>query len=211
MRNRGRGKLIALALILITVFTAAAGRIYRCYFAPLVNYSPYERIDFEQAEQRTGFRIPLPTYLPTGYVLEGIYMYPMYPTPENTAKATDAKLPPRPPFETFQVVFKRRTNVLVLRLYGGDTRSEESRANSGGDIPVVFGLSGESVNVNGATGLMQSDLDERSIFGTEIHSRLVWRLPYTSTKMTNLKALFLALESDSLSPSDLLEVAKSVR
>lgn len=208
MRNKSRGKLIALTLILVIVFTAAAGRIYRCYFAPLVNYSPYERIDFEQAEQRTGFRIPLPTYLPTGYVLEGIYMYP---TPENAAKVTDAKLPPRPPFETFQVVFKRRTNVLVLRLYGGDTRSEESRANTGGDIPVDFGLSGESVNVNGATGLMQSDLDERSIFGTEIHSRLVWRLPYTSTKMTNLKALFLALESDSLCQSDLLEVAKSVR
>jgi len=163
MRNKSRGKLIALTLILVIVFTAAAGRIYRCYFAPLVNYSPYERIDFEQAEQRTGFRIPLPTYLPTGYVLEGIYMYP---TPENAAKVTDAKLPPRPPFETFQVVFKRRTNVLVLRLYGGDTRSEESRANTGGDIPVDFGLSGESVNVNGATGLMQSDLDERSIFGT---------------------------------------------
>ncbi len=208
MRNKSRGKLIALTLILVIVFTAAAGRIYRCYFAPLVNYSPYERIDFEQAEQRTGFRIPLPTYLPTGYVLEGIYMYP---TPENAAKVTDAKLPPRPPFETFQVVFKRRTNVLVLRLYGGDTRSEESRANTGGDIPVDFGLSGESVNVNGATGLMQSDLDERSIFGTGIHSRLVWRLPYTSTKMTNLKALFLALESDSLCQSDLLEVAKSVR
>ena len=208
MRNKSGGKLIALTLILVIVFTAAAGRIYRCYFAPLVNYSPYERIDFEQAEQRTGFRIPLPTYLPTGYVLEGIYMYP---TPENAAKVTDAKLPPRPPFETFQVVFKRRTNVLVLRLYGGDTRSEESRANTGGDIPVDFGLSGESVNVNGATGLMQSDLDERSIFGTGIHSRLVWRLPYTSTKMTNLKALFLALESDSLCQSDLLEVAKSVR
>ena len=208
MRNRSRGKLIALALILITIFTAAAGKIYRGYFAPLVNYSPYERIDFEYAEQRTGFRIPLPTHLPTGYVLAGIYMYP---TPENVAKATDAKLPPRPPFEPFQVVFKRRTHVLVLRLYGGDTRDEESRTNTGGDIPVDFGLSGESVNVNGATGLMQSDLNRRSIFGTEIHSCLVWRLSYTSAQMTNLKALFLALESDELSSSDLLEVAESVR
>jgi hypothetical protein len=207
---RGKSRFVAISLISFIVLVVAAKLIYNRHPSSgnYVNFSPYEKISFEEAERRTGFRVPLPSYVPAGYALDGIYMYPRA---ESTAEAADANLPPRPPFEAFQVVFRHELDVLILRLEGGDTRNEETCASTGGDIPVDFNILGESVDVNGTVGVMESNLDETSIIGTKIHSRLTWRLPCTSTKMANLTGLFLALESDPLSTSELLEVARSVR
>lgn len=172
------------------------------------NLSPYEKTSAEETAQRTGFKIPIPSYIPTGYVLNGIYMYPHA---ENVAGTADVNTPPRPPFEAFQVVFTHDKGVLVLRLEGGDTRNEETYASTGGDIPVDFNIHGDLVDVNGTVGVIESGLDKTSIMGTKVRSRLIWRVPCTSTKMAALTGLFLALESDTLSTTELLEVAKSVQ
>jgi hypothetical protein len=173
-----------------------------------VNISPYEKISFKEAEQRTGFAIPLPDYVPDGYVLEGIYMYPRT---ESVDTATDVNLPPGPPFEAFQVIFTHDMGVLILRLEGGDTRGEELYASTGGDIPTDFDIQGNTVDVNGTTGVIESGLEKMSIIGAKMHSRLTWRLPCTSTKMPILTGLFLVVESNVLSTSELLEVAKSIQ
>lgn len=207
---RVKSRFGAICLLLLVVVIVAVKLIYtrptssRNY----VNISPYEKVSFEEAEQRTGFTIPLPDYVSEGYVLEGIYMYPRT---ESVDAAADIDLPPRPPFEAFQVIFTHDMGVLILRLEGGDTRDEETYARTGGDIPTDFDIQGNIVDVNGTIGVTESGLEKISIIGAKIHSRLMWRLPCTSTKMPILTGLFLVLESNVLSTSELLEIAKSVQ
>ncbi len=214
MHKKGnRITLACIPLILIVAFVLGWG--FRRYYFVLTNEAPNgsgklsarQRISLEQASHELGCNIPLPTHLPPGYVLDGIYMYPSI---KSTPETTDAKLPPRPPVEPFYVTFKGGTHVLVLWLYGGDTRNEESRANTGGDIPASFNLDGITIEVNGGIGLLQTDLNESNFDWATMHTRVIWRFPCTSQKMADLNALFLALESDGIPPSDLLEIARSV-
>ena len=207
-RVKSRFGAICLLLLVIVIVTVKLIYTRPTSSSSYVNISPYEKISFEEAERQTGFTIPLPDYVPDGYVLDGIYMYPRT---ESADTAADVNLPPGPPFEEFQVIFTHDMGVLILRLEGGDTRDEETSARTGGDIPTDFDIQGNMVDVNGTTGVTESGLEKMSIIGAKMHSRLTWRLPCTSTKMPILTGLFLVVESNVLSTSELLEIAKSVR
>ncbi len=188
---------------------------------PMANPTPapvavdYQPVSVDEAERLTGLNLPLPAYLPEGFVLEGVYVYFRPPLGATVPAAGPTPLPR--PGSPFQLRFQSGSNWMVLKLYGGDTRSDEVYSETGGEIPADFGLSGEEIEVNGAAAVLQTGLDERG-FATgdiRIRSRLVWRLAYASAGMPSLRAIFLALESLSpgggLSRAEMIRVAESVR
>lgn len=197
---------VLLFVVLLTISTALVMTFSRRNGLTPINDGSYQKVSVTNAEQLTGFKIPSPTYLPAGCILDGIYVYRHSPESFRLSKKS---LPPRPG-NPFQMRYRCNSGFLTLQLFGGDTRNEEIYANTGGDIPAVFGLSGEMVEVNGLTGVIQTNLNEYTYSEMKIHSRLVWRIPYTSNSIPNLKSIFLALESDNLSTSELLKIAESI-
>jgi hypothetical protein len=163
---------------------------------------PWQKVSLEQVEQILGCNIPIPNYLPQNYSLREVYIMPP-PKSDEHPESSARQLQP------FYLKFKSSDHVIIMSLYGGDTRDEES-VKSLGDIPAAFDLKGQMTTVNGSGGIAQSNLDEPNAFNMQVHTRLIWRFPCVSSKFTNLKAIFLTLESDSLSTSDLLRIAASV-
>lgn len=180
----------------------------------------YQKVSIEEATKLTGLDIPLPAYLPAGYTLDGVYVYYSYHrlSSDKTNNNSEEALSSRRPGTPFQIRYRNdHGDWLIMRLYGGDTRNEEVYLNTGEGIPLVFGLTGEKIKINGNDGVLQVDLEEQSFTsnGARLRSRLVWRLPYKSSIDPNLKAIFLSLESiglenDPISTSILLDVAESV-
>lgn len=170
----------------------------------------YQKVPLEEAAGLAGFPIPLPAYVPEGYVFDGVYVYFAGEAANNDAR--------RPPGSAFQVRYKNdREEWLIVRLYGGDMRSKDAYESTGGDIPTDFDLPGEIVQISGHGGVLQMDLNEQAFTsnGTTLRARLVWRVPYTSEETPGLAAIFLSLESISLenstlSASVLQDVAESV-
>ena len=191
--------------IMLFVFVAA-GLVAGCRSLNS-DHTLYEKLDVVRAEQRVGFAIPLPTRVPPGCELDGIYMIAV----TDTSSVDEAAgLPPKPG-EPYHVLYECGPHYLVLRLYGGDSRSASVRASTGGDIPLDFDLEGEAIDLNGNVGLLQTDLNEETLNEMRIASRLIWRLPFVSSEMPSLRALFLALESDGLPDQDLVDTARSVQ
>lgn len=165
-------------------------------------FLPLQKVSLEQVGQIMGCNIPPPSYLPQNYSLEEVYII-------SSPESGEHPESPAGQLQPFYLKFKASDDAIVMSLYGGDTRDEESLKRLG-DIPAAFDLKGQTVTVNDSDGIAQSNLDELNALGVQVHSRLVWRFPCVSSKVANLKAVFLMLESNSLSISELFKVAASV-